>query len=79
MNLLEQWATFMERWNQEYEQIMKDLRKALLKIVRRMRGIPEFMDFCRQTQRKARRRAKYYRRMEFYKQQQKRKGRRNGR
>lgn len=65
MNFVEQWAAFMERWNREYEQIMKDLRKALLKIVRRMRGLPEFVEFCQQTERKARRRAKYYRRIQF--------------
>lgn len=54
--------------------MMAELHKTMLKISRRIRGLPEFVQFCQQTERKARRRAKYYRRIRFKTMERRRRG-----
>ena len=57
--------TVLEQLARDLGRVMAEWRKALLKVFHRMRGLPEFVEFCQRTERKARRRAKYYRRIRF--------------
>ena len=57
--------TALEQLARDLGKVMAEWHKILLKIFHRMRGLPEFVQFCQQTERKARRRAKYYRRIRF--------------
>ena len=55
----------MEQVVWDLGRMMAKLHKTLLKISRRIRGLPELVQFYQQMERKARRRAKYYRRIRF--------------
>ena len=55
----------MEQVVWDLGRMMAKLHKEMLKISRRIRGLPEFVQFYQQAERKARRRAKYYRRIRF--------------
>ena len=55
----------MEQVVWDLGRMMAKLHKEMLKISRRIRGLPEFVQFYQQAERKARRRAKYYRRIQF--------------
>lgn len=64
----------MEQVVWDLGRMMAKLHKTMLKISRRIRGLPEFVQFCQQTERKARRRAKYYRRIRFKTMERRRRG-----
>jgi len=64
----------MEQVVLDLGRMMAKLHKTMLKISRRIRGLPEFVQFCQQTERKARRRAKYYRRIRFKTMERRRRG-----
>lgn len=55
----------MEQVVWDLGRMLAKLHKNMLKISRRMYGISEFVEFYQRMQRKAARRAKYYRRIQF--------------
>ncbi len=57
--------TVWEKLARDIGKVLMEWHKAVLKAFHRIRGLPEFIEYCQEQERKARRRAKYYRRIRF--------------
>lgn len=69
--LIEQVGMTLKRIMDELRKMMEDLGKAILKASRKVYDFPGVVEFCLMIKKKAARKAKYYRRMNFYKQHRK--------
>lgn len=66
--------TVWEKLARDIGKVLMEWHKAILKAFRRIRGLPEFIEYCQEQERKARRRAKYYRRIRFKTWERRRRG-----
>ena len=62
------WESLKKDLAMAIQRAMEEVRKILLRAFHRLRGLPEFVEYCQRRQREAARRAKYYRRMNFKRQ-----------
>lgn len=70
--LLEQVGITLKRIIDGLMKMMEDFGKAISKAFRKMYDFPGVAEFCLMIKKKAARKAKYYRRMNFYRQHRKR-------